>query len=126
MKKMFKEQLFDYLFQALTKRQWEMDWDCEKSINLLIDVSIMNMDYNDCLKEEMRQLAKTNLVTLLTAMRIDAKRRGLWYLDTPSILNGLSNFKCLWPFKTIARSGKINFFLEVESFKGQLKYYSNT
>jgi hypothetical protein len=100
MKKIFQEQLFDYLFQIISKRNWQMDWSCEKELNQLIRTSIEQMDYNDCAKEEMRQFAKTNLLILLKVMRLDAKKRGLWYLDDLSVANALSNLKLLWPYKT--------------------------
>jgi hypothetical protein len=102
MKRIFKQQLYDYLFQTIDKNKWEVDYGCEKELNALIGDSIDNLSHHDCAKEEMRQFAKTNLLHLLAYMHLDAKGRGLYYIDSIAVNNALSNFNSLWPFKTAA------------------------
>ena len=99
MKKIFKQQLYDYLFHILSKNNWDIDWDCEKELNALIEVSIDRVSHRDAAKEEMRQFAKTNLLQLLAYMHVDAEARGLMYLDANSIHNTFQKINALWPFK---------------------------
>lgn len=99
MKKLFKQELYDYLFLIISKNNWEIEWPCEKDLNRLVEVSTDKISHTECGKEEMRQLAKTNLLHLLAYMQLDAKQRGLGYLDSSSITNALANFDALWPFK---------------------------
>jgi hypothetical protein len=99
MKRTFKQQLCDYLFLIISKNNWDIDFACEKDLNQLFDISTDKISHTECGKEEMRQLAKTNLLHLLAYMQLDAKQRGLYYLDSASISNALTNFNSLWPFK---------------------------
>lgn len=99
MKKIFKQQLYDYLFLVITKNNWDIEWACEKELNRLLEISTDKLTHIECGKEEMRRSAKTNLLHLLVYMQLDARQRGLYYLDSTSISNALSNFSSLWPFK---------------------------
>lgn len=96
--KEFRQELYDYLFVVITKNNWDIEWACEKELNRLLEISSDRLSHIDCAKEEMRRFAKTNLLHLLVYMQLDARRRGLYYLDASSISNALSNFSSLWPF----------------------------
>jgi hypothetical protein len=100
MKKIFKQHLYDYLYQILLERNLQLDWTCEKELNFLIEISIDRISHLDCTKEEMLHLAKTNMLHLLNQMYLDSKARALYYVDALSISNALSQSHRLWPYKT--------------------------
>jgi Golgi nucleoside diphosphatase len=102
MKKIFIQQLSDFLSNVINKNHWETEPDFITSAEELIERSVdkvYNASFEDCTKEEMKQFAKTNLSCLLAYMHIDCQKRGLHSLDSTSIYNALKNFNCLWPFK---------------------------
>jgi hypothetical protein len=104
MKKLFKQQLTDFLLYLIHKNNWRLDFACEKQLRELIERSVDNVErisFKDCAKEEMRQFAKTNLAFLLTHMHINALTRGIDCMDTVSLNSALSKYTCLWPFKGI-------------------------
>jgi hypothetical protein len=99
MKRMFKQELYDCLFTIINNNNWHMEWECEKQLNQLIELSIDRLSHRDCEREELRNFAKTNLSCLLTYMYIDCRSRHVGYLDVDALTNALSSFDKLWPFK---------------------------
>jgi hypothetical protein len=102
MKKIFINQLLDYLRKTILKNDWKIDAGCENALIELIERSVekvCKVSYEDCAKEEMHQFAKTNFSSLLAYMHINAQKRGTDCLDATSVYNALRNFNCLWPFK---------------------------